>query len=1176
MTVHGDFSNSVAGGFAGVLYQQGRIFSDIDGTTETLITTDWQDTAARDTIGDHVAAVPASERDSFRIEAADLAAGAVTLRVHPGRVWADGLLVGLAEPVPAAAILRQATYLLPPIQGPAADESTIADGIRDAVVLEVWREAISAFQMPDLLLEPALGGPDTTERLNTAFALRLYRMAAGDTCDSLDLDDDFDAKGRLTATLQPTVAIGGDCPVIEGGGYTGLEHNLYRIEIADAPGPPLFKWSRFNGGLVGRALFDAVALRATITANLQAITSSGLESFYLEALRFDPDLGHWRVVYGANVTLDAEDRFVLPNAAGTTTGAIPGGPDDVFVRVWDGIRPLSQFPVSPNPNELEDGIRLEFQADATGRYSPGDYWTFSLRAGEIHNPNVLLAAEPPEGIHYHRVPLAELEWDGSDHLDVAEGTIDDCRVVFDPLTRIETCCTYHVGDGVHSHGDFTSIQAAIDALPRSGGEVCVLEGTFRENVVIERRVNMTVVGCGHRDRSRVVATDRAQPIFRVVDSRAVRIAGLTIDAHHDSQGILLDDATAAERGAEASGALRDVMLEDLHVRAAAEPAIETHGSLETTIRDCVVEMEDVATVKPAVFFQGDDGRIEANVVRVRNRRAVLSRQFDDTARANVTHGEWRAADLATWYQNLSAAKLPQVAALGFGGIQIGGLSDRVHIADNVIQGGTSNGITLGSLMLVREPDDAVGVGIVGWVLTPEDPCPPGDSTVPDDPGDNNPDQPGGRLASAGPLRDIYIERNYILDMGLNGIGVVGFFNLARRPALITVEHLTIRGNEIMRCLRRTIANIGDDMAGALGYGGISLAHVERLVVLGNLIRDNGPDYLTPVCGVYVLFGEGIQIDDNRIVDNGARTDDSTDGARPGSRAGVLVAAVMTPPEGFGVTTAKQLPMGEDVPALSLHDNLVSQPLGPALSATALGPVSVHANSLTSQGIVRQSTRGSFAGATVNILDLGLSGEQGGGRFFGAIAASILGGGPGAVNPAAGGLIIRPMFEFLRRGLVLPTGKVLFSDNQCQLDLVAERQRVIGIRQTAQAANMPAAAAVGWQVQLSVASISVLSLDDVGFHDNQCFTNLAFGILMTNALVVASSLRVAGNRFKEGPQDVVYSGATLGEINTTSHNQATHCLLIVPSTFPRGVSDGNIVVQTINNPDDCAQRSNILG
>jgi hypothetical protein len=1171
--VHGDFSNSVTEGFAGVLFQEGRVHLDVDETTQTLITTNWQDTAARDTIGADVVAAPAAARDSLRIEAADLAAGAVTLIVHPGRVWADGLLVRLDEPTLAAPILRRATYLQPPAQSPAATEGTIANGVRDAVILEVWREAINGFQMPEVLIEPALGGPDTTERLNTGFAFKLYRLEADETCHSIA--EDLDDKGKLTVTLQPTVAIGGDCPVIEGGGYTGLEHSLYRIEIADAAGDPQFKWSRFNGGLVGRALFDAVALRAIITANLQAITSSGLESFYLEALRFDTDWGHWRVVYGANVTLDAEDRFVLPNAAGTTMGAIPGGADDVFIRLWDGIRLVSQFPTNPNPTELENGIRLEFDANAPGRYTPGDYWTFSLRAGEIHNPEVLIDAEAPEGIRYHRVPLAELEWDGTNHLDIAEGTIEDCRVVFDPLTRIETCCTYHVGDGINSHGDFTSIQEAINALPAAGGEVCILEGVFRENVLIERRVNVTVSGCGHRDRSRVIATEVAQPIFHVVDARAVSISGLSIIAHDNAQGVLLDDETAEERGVEASGALRDVTLRDLHIMAATEPAIEAHGCLEGTIQECLIEMEDVPTVRPAIFFQGDDTLIERNVVHLRNRRTIVDRQFEDTLRANLNRGEWQPADLARLYQNVSAAKLPTPATLGFGGIQIGGLSDRVHVDENLILGGVSNGITLGSLMLVRANDDVIGRRIVGWVLTPQDPCPPGDLTVPDDQG-GAPNDAGGRLISAGPLRDIYIERNHIMNMGLNGIGVVGFFNLSRTRALITVEHLTIRGNEIMRCLRRTIANIRDNMSQFIGYGGISLAHVERLLVRENLIRDNGPDYLTPTCGIYLLFGEGVQIDDNRIISNGARTDDSTDGARPGPRAGAFILAALTPPEGFGISPKEQLPMGEDVPALSLHDNLISQPLGPALNVMALGPVSVHANSLSSQGIVPRRAGASFLGATVNILNLGLSEEEGGGKFFTAIVALVLAGALAGGVSEAGDLIIRPILEFLRRGLVLPTGKVLFSDNQCQLDLVAEREKVIRIRERALLDNQPTAvAAAAWQVLLSISSISILSLDDVGFHDNQCYTNLAFGTLLTNAHVIASSVRVTDNRFKEGPQDVVYSGVTLGEINTTSHNQATHCLLILPSTAPRGVSDGNIVVQVINNPEECLQRTGIL-
>ena len=87
------------------------------------------------------------------------------------------------------------------------------------------------------------------------------------------------------------MAIAGDCPVVGGGGYTGFEHNLYRIEIADtAPGAPArFKWSQWNGGLAGRGRFDSTTDpdRVIIDAGRAAIVNSGLTEFYLEALQYD-------------------------------------------------------------------------------------------------------------------------------------------------------------------------------------------------------------------------------------------------------------------------------------------------------------------------------------------------------------------------------------------------------------------------------------------------------------------------------------------------------------------------------------------------------------------------------------------------------------------------------------------------------------------------------------------------------------------------------------------------------------------------------------------------------------------------------------------------------------------------------------------------------------------------
>jgi Family of unknown function (DUF6519) len=232
----------------GVLQQQGRVMLDADLAEGELIDLGWEAQAARDIIGAGVAAVPATQPDGFKVESAAVVGGDVHVTVRPGRAWADGLLTRLAGDAvaPAAPVERLATYVGPPIASPAPTPASIDDGVRDAVVLEVWEDALNGFQYPQRLIEPALGGPDTAERAYLAFQFRLLRLGADEDCTTIagKLADDPASKGKLTVSLAPPVVLGGDCPVVGGGGYTGFEHFLYRIEIAETGGPARFKWSR--------------------------------------------------------------------------------------------------------------------------------------------------------------------------------------------------------------------------------------------------------------------------------------------------------------------------------------------------------------------------------------------------------------------------------------------------------------------------------------------------------------------------------------------------------------------------------------------------------------------------------------------------------------------------------------------------------------------------------------------------------------------------------------------------------------------------------------------------------------------------------------------------------------------------------------------------------------------
>jgi hypothetical protein len=485
-------ADGVLRNLSGVLHQQGRVTTDADLTDGELFDLSWSGQAGRDIIGAGVCAVPATEPESFRVESAAVVDDAVHVTLRPGRAWADGILTRLAGelPDPQAPVERLARYLGPPLSSPEPTPDQIGDTTRDAVILEVSEEALHGFQYPERLIEPALGGPDTSERAFVNFRIRLLRLAGGEDCNTIlaKLRDDPSTKGRLTASLAPVVALAGDCPVVGGGGYTGFEHNLYRIEIADtASGAPArFKWSQWNGGLCGRGRFDSTTDpdRVIIDAGRAAIINSGLTDFYLEALQYDELIGGWMVVYGTNATLNTDHDLELTSPA--AFGTLPSTTDSVFFRLWNGIADISAFTNAANPVDLRDGIRLVFDVPLAGSYAPGDYWTFTVRAGEIGNPQLLIDNAPPTGIVYHRVPLAEINWTARQNTEIS-GTIEDCRKRFRPLTNQKVCCTFLIGDGVSSFGDFNSLEEAAQHLPTAGGELCLLPGVHRANLRLENQ-----------------------------------------------------------------------------------------------------------------------------------------------------------------------------------------------------------------------------------------------------------------------------------------------------------------------------------------------------------------------------------------------------------------------------------------------------------------------------------------------------------------------------------------------------------------------------------------------------------------------------------------------------------------------------------------------------------------
>lgn len=1259
----GDFSRwafDPAENHSGVLMQQGRVLADTDITAITRIASHWRQTLGQDAIGPGVVAAPAALPASLRVTAAQSDGVSVLLSLEPGRVWIDGVLMHSPAPSPFS---RQATYLGPPFQSPPATAATIGANVHDAVVLEAWEESLSAFQEPLHLLEPALGGPDTSERSRVYFALRLLRVGPDDDCASVAarLADDLAGRGRLTVTPAPSIFLPGECPLEAGGGYTGLEHHLIRIEIAEpAAGQARFKWSRFNGGLVGRGVFTSTgATTGTVDLrdNAPAIDHCGDTDFYLEALAFDASLGHYVVRLTATAVHTQAGRLTLTNISGAWPAAAPA---TAFFRLWNGIELVSAFPVSATPNALPDGIQLQFQAPAAdlANYRPGDYWTFPVRAsGTPMDPPLWPSNAPPQGVVVHRAPLAIVHWQADRTAQYADGEIDDCRRVFRPLTNQKTCCTYVVGDGESSHGDFDSIEEALTHLPASGGQICLLPGLHQANAVIRDRVNVRIVGCDAKTKVVPRAAQTGAPIFHVIDS-----TGVTLE--HMDLTTMGGTAVLAE-GARA-GALSGLTVAHNRILACTH-AIRVVNGQDVAIRYNRIRMLDRAGGDVAIYLAADDALVERNEIDVVP--APQTPPIDDPG------GGGRPTDptdpcarfelvythrvLFVNYVNLfwfgTFDFLPPAPYLAKGGIQLAGGCERVRVLENLVRGGAGDGVTLGSGAAGTQPPgggpaqpehrvSSINGAIVGSVVPPAGTSPAGIqlaftgvttnqtlSAVTGDDGGFTIFAPDGayRATVATPglaiervdvinlaatrlhvltlvavevqpepepmgfLYDIAIEKNRIRAMGMCGIGVpsrpaaAGAASVAaaaslasnRNPALqryqdllgTPVLGLAIEGNRIENCLRNPFTAALQDEAGRRGLGGISLGFCQDLVIRENLVQDCGTRHVDPVCGIYVAYGETVEVTLNRVRNNGPLVSSSADLA-PGRRGGIvlyLVAAATVLDQLTGTGEARATPS----PAASVHENVVEQPAGLALRIGALGPLQITDNAFSSE-LSGTSTFERMAG-TVLIFNAG-------GIQFSPPPASFVpsdnfSSAPGSIatpasdtvapagNAAAGapaGTTINTNVNMLSQPAALSSGLRINAAaaapaNFTRLDTASS---VLPLGTTTFCDNQSRTGAGG----SSLSSHLVVTADDLDYSHNQS-RNLQSQGLFANVLAAAATLRASGNRMSETHPETLLSAVTLASrLNATTYNQADHCIIVIgtDTTYPE-VQDGNMVLNNAN-------------
>jgi hypothetical protein len=179
-----------------------------------------------------------------------------------------------------------------------------------------------------------------------------------------------------------------------------------------------------------------------------------------------------------------------------------------YMRVWHVAEPGGplDLPASNDPSAAPL-LGTDIVPLLVRRGRRGDYWVISSRP-ETDHPVVPVglsenpAGEPPHGPRDFYAPLgliqpferpeAESPQPRDEH---KVGDVFDCRT---PITLLsdQGCVTFTVGDGLRSHGDFQSVQEAIDALPEAGGTIQLREGTYRERIRISGLNDVVIEACG--------------------------------------------------------------------------------------------------------------------------------------------------------------------------------------------------------------------------------------------------------------------------------------------------------------------------------------------------------------------------------------------------------------------------------------------------------------------------------------------------------------------------------------------------------------------------------------------------------------------------------------------------------------------------------------------------------
>ncbi|MDR6929371.1 DUF6519 domain-containing protein [Pseudomonas sp. BE134] len=549
--------------FASVRVQQGRVQLDSDWNEHSDVLRERTRLLGLDSGGP--AWLPTlTTPDAFLIGA--IAGPPADLSIQDGRIYVDGRLAEIFSN-------EGVTYLKQPfLPDPPAPDPTIDT----LVYLDLWEREVTWVEELKLL-DTALGGVDTTTRIQQVWQVKLYKQPGAPAVCGVDLNALFaPSAGRLTTSAVAPPAPDDPCILPLNAGYRGIENRLYRVEI-QTPGPlgtALFKWSRDNGSIASRVTSIAVAGGQTRLSVNRVGRDARLRLRINDWVTLTDD---HRELWGEAgqmarvIDIDEAKRIIVLDRAVPTAGRAFGATAvDVVARNtrlqrWDESAPLNVIngdglmATAAGPIDLEDGVQVSFTtATAGGQFKVGDYWVFAARTANAWVEP--LNAAPPRGIHHQYLQLAAIP---------ANGAPTDCR----PIQIDDAgCCTFVVRPG-------EDIQAAIDKLPKVGGCVCLKAGLHPiDRPLILQRDNLCLHG---ESMGAMVFNRRGTGVIVVSGANHVHIHTLVL-----RQGEASSDPIIVIKGTE------DLIIDECRLETFARPGsvgILAFDAANITVSACIFD-----------------------------------------------------------------------------------------------------------------------------------------------------------------------------------------------------------------------------------------------------------------------------------------------------------------------------------------------------------------------------------------------------------------------------------------------------------------------------------------------------------------------------------------------------------------------------------------------------------